>query len=262
MLLLGMLATAWALDCEEPVPLEELNATLAEAEKAYVDFDDTLFRDKVNIAAGVLLPCVGDALPTETVVRYHQVTALHLLTIGDEANAKLSLQAARSADAEAELDTNLFPEGTPGATWWAEWEQGKEGKVPEPRYGSIAFDGEHTRARPRDLPHIFQLFDESGLARTTQYLAPREPLPSYPAIPRQRNMLIGCGVGGAVGSAILLGGAWAARSALLRNASDLSTSADDLDGQRGTMNGLALGSAALFGVGVGCGAGAAVIGER
>jgi len=261
-MLLGVFATAWALDCEEPIPLEELNATLGEAETAYVDFDDTVFRDKVNIAAGVLLPCVGDALPRETVVRYHQVTALHLLTIGDEANARLALHAARAVDPEAALNLELFPEGSPGAEWWTSWEEGKSSKVPEPRYGSIAFDGEHTRERPRDVPHIFQLFDKNGLARTTQYLAPREPLPSYPAIPRQRNMLIGCGVGGAVGSAILLGGAWATRSALLRNASDLSTSADDLDGQRGTMNGLALGSAALFGVGVGCGAGALVIGER
>jgi len=261
-MVLGLLATAWALECEEPVPLEELQATLGEAEQAYIDFDDTLFRDKVNIAAGVLLPCVGDALPAQTAIRYHQVTSLHLLTIGDEANARLALQAARAVDPEAELNTELFPEGSPGAEWWASWEEGKEHRVPEPRYGSIAFDGEHTRQRPRDLPHIVQLFDESGLARTTRYLAPREPLPAYPAIPRQRNALIGCGVGGAVGSAVLLGGAWAARSALLRNASDLSTPADQLDGQRATMNGLALGSATLLGVGVGCGAGAAVIGER
>ena len=95
---LWWLSMAWALDCEAPVPLGELEATLGEAEQAYVDFDDVLFRDKVNIAAGILLPCVGDALPAATASRFHQVTALHLFTIGDEANAALAIQAARAVD--------------------------------------------------------------------------------------------------------------------------------------------------------------------
>lgn len=259
---LWWLSMAWALDCEAPVPLGELEATLGEAEQAYVDFDDVLFRDKVNIAAGILLPCVGDALPAATASRFHQVTALHLFTIGDEANAALAIQAARAVDPDAELSTELFPDGTPGRQAWDAYEPAPTHKVPEPRYGSIAFDGEHTRARPKQLPHIVQLFDESGLARTTNYLAPREPLPPYPAIPRQRNMLIACGAGGAVGSAVLLGASWAVRGALLNNARDLSTPSDTLDGQRGTMNALAAGSAGLLGVGVGCGASALVIGER
>lgn len=261
-MLVWLAASAWAIECEASVPLEELNATLEEAEKAYIDFDDVVFRDKVNIAAGILLPCIGDALPADTAARYHQLTTLHLMNIGDEANAKLALWASRAAHPEGELSVELFPEGTPAREWWSGFEPGKTRKVPEPRYGSVAFDGEHTRSRPADLPHVFQLFDEAGMARSTSYLAPREPLPAYPAIPRQRNALLGCGAGSVAGSAVLLGAAWAVRGSMISAARDLSTPAEQLDRQRGTMNGLALGSAALFGVGVGCGAGAAVIGER
>lgn len=261
-MLIWIATVAWGLECEAAVPLAELEATLGEAERAWVDFDDTLFRDKINIAAGILLPCVGDALPAELAVRYHQVTALHLQSIGDEANARLALQAAHAAAPDAELSLTLFPEGSPARDWWTEWEPGKTRRIPEPRYGSIAFDGTHTRARPAELPHIFQLFDESGLARSTSYLAPREPLPPYPAIPRQRNTLLACSAGGVAGSAVLLGAAWAVRGALIRNAGDPTTPADTLDGQRGTVNALSLASAGLLGAGAGCGVGAAVIGER
>jgi hypothetical protein len=260
---LAWLATAWAVECKEAVPLDELQRALDAAEQAFIAFDDVGFRDKVNVSTGVLLPCIGDAVPAELAAQYHTVIALHLFTIEDVANARLSLMAARAVFPEGTLDPELFPESHPGHTWWAEWSpDGKTQKIPEPRVGSVAFDGQHTRERSTELPHVFQLFDEQGRARATQYLAPRQELPSYAAIPRQRRALVGCSAGSVVASAALLAGSWASRSNLLSSAQDLSVSADTLDAQRAQMNTLAVGSAALFGVGAGCGVGAALVGER
>ena len=257
-------AMAYAVECNDIIPIEELKRSLDQAEQAFLDFDDTAFRDRVNVATGVYLPCVGDAVPPEVAAQYHTVLSLHFLTIGDEANAALSLQAARAVQPDAALDPTLFPDGHPGHAWWASYDpaSAKSRRVPEPRVGSVAFDGTHTRERWSELPQLFQLFDETGRARSTSYLAPRQELPAYAAIPRKRNALIGCSSVGVVGSAALLAGAGATRAALVRDAQDLSVTADALDQQRASANALAVGSAGLLGVGVGCGAGAAWIGPR
>jgi len=261
--MVAWLAIALGVECKDPIPLEELSRSLDVAEQAYIDFDDTGFRDQINVLTGLQLPCVGDAVPPALARRTHTLIGLHFLAIGDESNAKLSLEAAHAAEPEADLDRRLIPEGHPAEAWWADDAAGKKThKVPEPRVGSVAFDGEHTRARRAELPQVFQLFDETGHARFTQYLAPRQPLPSYAAIPRQRNLLIGCSAGATAASGALFAGSWATRGALLRGAQDPTTPADTLDSQRATMNGLAVTSAALFGVGTGCGIGALLIGER
>lgn len=262
-MILAWLAAAFAAECKDPIPLDELERSLTAAEDAFVDFDDTGFRDKVNVISGVLLPCVGDPVPPELARRTHTVIGLHFMAMADEENAALSIQAAHAVDPTAEIDRRLFPAGHPAEAWWIDQSLAeKSRKVPEPKFGSVAFDGTHTRTRMSELPQVFQLFDESGRARATQYLAPRQPLPSYSAVPRQRNVLIGCSAGSAAGALAMLAGSWATRSSLIRSAQDTTTTADTLDGKRSTMNGLAVGSAALFGVGAGCGASAVVIGER
>jgi hypothetical protein len=262
-MLLAWLTIALGVECKEPIPLDELARSLDVAEQAYIDFDDTGFRDQVNILSGVHLPCVGDPVAPALVRRTHTVIGLHFLAMGDEANAELSIKAAHAADPDARVDRRLIPEGHPADAWWVDEETAeKTRKVPEPRVGSVAFDGEHTRARRAELPAVFQLFDETGRARSTQYLGPRQPLPSYAAIPRQRNILLGCSAGSVAASAALLGGSWAARGSLIRGAQDPTTAADVLDGRRASMNGMAVASAALFGVGTGCGVGAYLIGER
>ncbi len=261
--MLAWLSIALGVECKAPIPIEELSRSLDVAEQAYIDFDDTAFRDQVNILTGVQLPCVGDAVPAAIVRRTHTVIGLHFMAIGDEPNAELSLKAAHAAEPDARIDRRLIPEGHPADAWWADEEAAdKTHKVPEPRVGSVAFDGEHTRSRRAELPQVFQLFDETGRARSTQYLAPRQALPSYAAIPRQRNLLIGCSAGSVAASGALFAGSWATRGALIRGAQDPTTPADTLDGKRSTMNGLAVTSAALFGVGTGCGIGAFLIGER
>jgi len=260
---LAWLTLALAVECKEPIPLDELSRSLDVAEQAYIDFDDTGFRDQVNILTGVQLPCVADPVDPAMVRRTHTLIGLHFLSMGDESNAELSIKAAHAADAEASLDRRLIPEDHPAEAWWAdEATAEKTRKVPEPKVGSVAFDGAHTRTRRAELPTVFQMFDETGRARTTEYLGARQALPSYAAIPRKRNLLIGCSAGSAAASGALFAGSWATRGSLLRGAQDASTTAEVLDGRRATMNTLAVASAALFGVGTGCGVSALLVGER
>ncbi len=264
-MLVWTFATAWGAEvqCFEPVREAELADAIAAAEQAWIDIEDALFRDRVAEIAGVLLPCVADAVTAELAARTHVVMALHLSSIGDDANAALSMIAARAAWPELVVSEELIAPAHPlRAVLDAPLDPSATRRVPEPREGSIAFDGTHARERPREHPTIAQLFDETGLARTTTYLAPREPLPPYRALPRQRTRLVAC----AAGATALAGGAyawsWAQRGALLSRAADPTTSADALDATRASMNTLALLSTAILGGAATCGVGAAVVGER
>lgn len=254
---------AYAFECAEPVQHEEVEEALTRSEAAYAEFDDIGFRDRVNELSGVLLPCVADALPRPLVARTHEVIALQLLSAGDAPGASLAMIAARRADPEAQLATAMFPEGHPLRDAWATAElEAQTRKVPEPRIGTIAFDGERSRRRPDGVPTIAQLFDETGLARTTTYLAAREPLPGYDAIPRRRNTLIACSAGAVVTSGVLYGWGWSQRSKLVSLAADPSAPAGSLDAARSSVNVLSALSAGVFGAAAGCGVGAAVIGPR
>lgn len=255
--------SAHAFECSEPVQPERLDSALKRAETAFADLDDIGFRDTVNEIAGILLPCVSRALPRPLVARYHRVMALHLFTIGDEEGAKDALDAARLADPEFAFDGSLLPDTHPLREHYAGPSPDESTrKVPEPRSGSIAFDGTVTRARPNDLPALVQLFDEQGLSQSTSYLGPRESLPPYRAIPRQRTTLVLSSGAALAISGTMYGLAWAQRGSLVTSAQDPATSKEALDSRRNRTNALVLGSAAFFGISVGTGIGAAVIGER
>lgn len=260
---MGFVAGALALDCPGPVPAEALSASLDAAEVAWKDLDDAGFRDAVNEAAGVQLPCVGEALAPALAGRTHLLLAMHLSAIGDEANAAASASAARAADPALVVPPDLLPPDHPvRLAFEAAPTAPKRRKVPEPREGSLAFDGASGRLRPAGAPTVLQVLDETGLPRLTTYLGSREPLPAYAAVPRRRNALLAC----AGGSLALSGGTfawgWSRRSALLAEAADPTVPAERLDGLRAAGNGAAVLSGVLFGAAAGCGAGAAAIGPR
>lgn len=257
------LGAAHAFECAEPVPPKALDKALEGAEKAFADLDDVGFRDRVNEVAGILLPCVSQALPPATAARYHRVMALHLFTIGDEASARSALDAAKLADPTYVFEASLLPDSHPLVEHYTGSEpDDKTRNVPEPRVGSIAFDGTVDRARSKTLPALVQLFDEQGLSQSTGYLGPRESLPPYRAIPRQRTTLILSSGGALVASGTLYALAWAQRGNLLAAAQDPTTGKDTLDSKRNRTNALVLGSSAFLGISIGTGVGAALIGER
>ncbi|MCO4747931.1 MAG: hypothetical protein KC912_24275 [Proteobacteria bacterium] len=256
------LAPAFAIECKEPVQHEELVAALDAAEAFYVDLEEEAFRDKVNEISGLLLPCVEAQIAPELAARYHRNLALQLSAVGDEIGAQETLQAAYNAHPEFVWDDAMLAADHPLRVTYdglQAWDAGS--KVAEPRSGSISFDGVNGRFRP-STPLIYQRFDATGRATETLYVGPGEGLPTYSAIPRKRNTLIGC-AGGALG---LSGTTWligrAQRGSLYSLAADPTTSADQLDKKRGSANALAVVSTALFGVAAGCGTGAWLVGEQ
>jgi len=243
--------------------MDELSGGLAIAESAYMDLDDDRFRDSVNELAGLMLPCVGDAVPPELAARYHRVMAIHLFTIGDPDRADLSLMAAKGAEPEFVFDDALLPPSHDLRQSWDVVEVSDARRtVPEPKLGSVSFDGQMGRKRPTEHPTIAQLFDESGLAQSTHYLSPREALPTYAAIPRTRNLLIGCAGGALALSATSYGLAWRANSNVFSQAAKPNVNAKALDASRASANAWTFVSGALFGVAAGCGTGAGVVGQR
>jgi hypothetical protein len=262
MLFVAVFSTAHALDCGEPVQTEELDGALADAEAAYIDLDAEGFRDKINEISGLLLPCVNDAIPAKLAGRYHRDLALQLSVVGDEEGALSTLQAAKNADPEYIWTDEMLPADHPLRVAYEAMvvEEGGQ-KVPEPRYGSISFDGVNGRTRP-ETPSVFQRFDATGRATDTLYIGRGESLPTYRAIPRQRNTLIGCAAGALAAS----GTTWALgiskRGALYRDAADPSVSADKLDSLRRSANTFTVSSTLLFGGATGCGVAAWLVGER
>lgn len=256
-------ALALGVECAEPVSPEELDTALQHATDAYRDMDDAGFRDRVNELAGLLLPCVDQAVPPPLVARTHLVMAMHLHAIGDTERAGGALAAARHADPEAVLDPELVPPSHPlHEHWEGAAPTGATRRVPEPRHGSLAFDGSFGRDRPRDHPTLAQLFDASGIATSTHYLGAREPLPAYAAVPRRRNALLGCagGAGALAAGSFALG--WGANSRTYANAADPTFAADELDGSRAAANAWTLASSGLLAIGAGCGTAAVLTGAR
>jgi len=247
--------------CGERLSRDDLGAAITKAEAAVADLDDTAFRDRFNELAGLVLPCMGDLVPADLAARYHQLMAIHLYGLGDEAGAALALGAAkRAADGEA-LPGDLLSGEL--ATAWAQAEvTPRTRRAPEPRTGTLAFDGVNHRNRPFDAPTLVQLFDVSGQALATQYLGPRDPLPRYPAVPRRRNALIAVSVGAGALGASALTWAVATRAELYRSAGDPAFNGESLDALRGRANLLSVVGGVGLALGVGAGSAAVVVGPR
>ncbi len=262
-LLLSTAPTARAAECGTPVAADEIEATLSAAEEEFAGLNESGFRDKMNEANGILLPCVQEPLPAEVVAHHHRVMALNLFLVGDETAALRAAEAARVADPDYVFPDTLLPADHPVRAHYDAYEpEQKTRNVPEPRVGHLAFDGASTRARPKTHPTIAQLFDGQGNAVSTRWLAARDPLPPYRAIPRQRNALIISSGASLILAGATYGMAWAQRGNLFSSANDPNAEADTLNAKRARTNGLTFASGAFLGVSIGLGVGAATIGER
>lgn len=253
----------WAVECAAPVAPAEIEAAMTTVEAAFRDLDEAGFRDGVNELAALRLPCVDQALTPDQAARYHRLMALHLHGLGDEVGALAALTAAHALAPTQPIPEDLAPPVHPLQQAWPGLPTDTPAaRVPEPKYGKLAFDGSFTRDRPRDRPALVQLFDASGVPSATRYLDPREPLPAYAAIPRRRNALIGCSGGAVAASVGAWAAAWATRGGVYGGAEDMTTAGSRLDGGRAATNALTVSSAALLGVSAGCGVAAAAIGPR
>lgn len=259
---------ARAVECADPVSRGELDVAIEDAETAWKNVDDAAFRDGLNNVAGVLLPCMGDAVTPESSARVHLLMALHLFGNGDEDNAVASAKASHAAAPDFVPGPDLVPPEHPLAVYWAaaapdtRAEEPKARKVPEPKAGSVAFDGVQTRARVTDRASIVQIFDDTGFAKQTTYLGVGEAMPTYAAVPRRRNTLLGCAIGAtALGGGAYVG-AWSAHGNAYSAAARADSAPDAIEGPRSTANLLSVFSTTLLATAAGCGTGAALVGQR
>lgn len=260
--MLLLVALAQAIECEAPRSIGDVEATLSAAEQAVAELDERAVQQQVATLTGLVLPCMRERLDRPTAARTHRLMALHFSLLGETPAAEASLATAWSLDPGHTWAPELLPADHPLLAAWSAGPDADTRKIPEPRDGSFAFDGQSGRLRPAGAPTIAQRLDASGTPTWTGYLGARDPLPSYAAVPRKRNALIACSAGAAGASA----GAWAwslgTRWGLPGAALDPDRTAKQLDGQRALANGLQLASLGLLGAGVGCGVGAVLVGPR
>jgi hypothetical protein len=257
MLVAWLPLAAWAIDCPQRLTREDLDGQLTQAEAAYASFDVEGFRDRMNELNGLLLPCAGDLVPTATAARAHRLVALQQLELGNPAAAAASWVALAQTDPALPMPDDWLPADHPlRAT------PPRARKVPEPRVGTLAFDGVTGRERPVGRPTLVQRFDSAGVAQATAYLGESDPLPPYEAIPRVRRRLTASAIGAGALGVGAVGLSWLRYQGLLSAADDPTTPADELDRGRAAVNGLYGVGGAFVGVGVGLGVGAVVVGPR
>jgi len=263
MLWLALFTVASAAECDAPVTEDALVKVLDQAEEAFANLDDAGFQGKVVEASSLSLPCLAVVPSKPTVARFHRTMALHLYGVGEEAGAFAALASARRLDPEFSYAGGLLPEDHPLVVQYQSLSgETSTGRIPEPRSGSVAFDGTAGRERPKGVPTVTQILDASGVPTWTGYVGAGEPLPAYRAIPRTRNRLFGCAGGLAAASVGTHFGAVSTRSSLATLAQDQTVASDTLDSKRATANTLEGVSAGLLLSGVGCAVAGVLVGER
>lgn len=248
--------------CVERLDRDGFATRLGEAEQAWLDLDGARFRDRMNVLNGLVVPCLGDLVPTDLSARWHRVMSLQLDVVGDAAGADDAIRAARAVDAALPFDLQWVGADHHLLAALATPVSPATRKVPEPRSGSIAFDGVSTRDRPKERPALVQVFDAAGVARTTAYLGPRDPLPPYAAVPRRRYALAGSAAGSLLASGVFLGLGYAAQADLFARADDPAAPAGELVALRRRADAFAATGYALVGLSAGLGAGAVLVGPR
>jgi hypothetical protein len=262
LLLLGS-APASAAECTSTVSRAQLEAAVVETENAWKNVEDDKFRDGLNTLAGLLLPCTGESVSPQIAARIHLLMGLNLQANGDAENALASARASRSADPAFVPAPELLPVEHPLHVVWTEGVgEANTTRAPDPKVGSLSFDGVVTREHAPGQPAILQIFDDTGFARSTTYLGVGEGLPAYEAVPHRRNLLLGCTVGAGVLGAGAYALAWNTRGGLYGAAAVPDTNPGDLETRRNTTNALAIVSTTLLGTAIGCGTGAALIGQQ
>lgn len=234
-------------DCASRVSPVAWDAQLTQAEADFSAVDEAAFDGDVD-AAGRVLPCLDGVVSPTLAARYHRLVGLRLYVRRDVSGATLAFTAARSVDPFGALPSALLPPGhearlladgvTPSAATVY---------VPRPRRGELWFDGIPGTNRPVDRPTLAQI-ERHGGHITSRYLAPGEPLPTYPIEPRgarsTRWVVLGGGASLIATSAVLYGFAAQSAATLEGPLPEDTWSPDDVLRLQRTAHGLGIGSAA------------------
>ncbi len=240
--------------CIQTVTLRELNESIRSTEHAFSQLDT----DRFEVASTRMrsqLPCSREPLSPSLAAAYHRAEGLRLVMARDAEQAELAFAAARAADPGFRYPDDFVPPGSPVYENYFALGLATATAVPlaPPMTGALFVDGLPTEQRPETWPTIFQHVGPDGIAKTTRYLWPGDPLPPYPVqrdAPRMRRGALIAATSLLATAGGLFAGAFATRSVY----DDPLTPYGDLDGLRNRIVVFTVASGILAGAGVGIGA--------
>ncbi len=226
---------AQAQDCPTPHTPQQVQTRLEGAEQALGALDIDSF-SLAMVDVGLMVPCLTAPPDPALAAHLHRMRGIELYTAGQTDPAHMALRAAKVLVPEYRFPTDLFPEGHAMPDLWKGIgvEDPAHVRAPLPRHGQVGFDGTPSRDRPSDRATVFQELEPDGRVRTTRYLLPKDALPTYPSIPRQRNRLIAASIaaGVAAGASYALG--WHGRQQFMKD--DPDRTREDLTATRERVN--------------------------
>ncbi len=190
LLIVSLFSQALAVECDGLSVPDELRADLEKAQASYGEMDVDGFVLDIG-SAETKLHCIDRRLPTDLAANYHRMTAIRLFLNGETDDSNASLAAAATLEPRFSL-SKLFPEGHEFPARFEEYKTlpSPTTRIPKPRDGYFAFDGDIGRDRPLARATIVQRLDADGQIRSTQVLLPDDPLPHYPRVLIVRNALL------------------------------------------------------------------------
>jgi hypothetical protein len=205
---------AVAGDCPSSNTPQQIGERLKTAQHAFGELDIDSFSFAME-EVSLMLPCLGAVPEPGLAAQVHRMVGVKLYADGRVGPARSSLLAGKALQPDYVFPDDLFPEGYALLDEWQELSatQTAVKRAPVPRGATVYFDGAQTRDRPIDRATLFQRMDAEGVMRNSVYLQPTDVLPSYAAIPRQRNRILMATAAAGVGAAVSYGLAMTARNA-------------------------------------------------
>lgn len=204
---------AMGQDCPTTSAPSEVETRLSNAETALKTLDIEAFSLAMEETT-IMLPCLDGMPAVALAAKLHRLRGIELYTAGKMDLARQALRAAKVLEPDFTFSAGTFPKGHALVDFYAAISVNNSAETrqapahigaPVPRDAKVAFDGRFTLERPSDRATVFQHLSPSEVVLTTRYLLPKDPLPTYASIPRQRNRLIIA----SIASGVIAGGSYA-----------------------------------------------------
>jgi hypothetical protein len=259
-LLMIQTAAAQDADCAEATTIAGFLSAARQGEEAFADMDMVGLSDAREQALAQI-PCLDEAVNTETAAAFHRMMAMAAFTQGDEPGTLAEFHAARRLQPGYTIPEGVAPEGHPLVDLYQRSVAAAEGRLDPtipPLGGWVTVDGVGGAPRPTGISTILQSFASDGTLEQTTYLLPGDPTPSFGPMPidelrrKRRRTALGSSTAAAlVASGVLYGMSWSSHNKFMDTDNPLPDA--DLPTQRNTTNTLMFASLGAAGVGVGLG---------
>jgi len=210
--------TAHAQDCPAANNPEQIEARLHTAQDALKSLESEAFSLAME-EISLMLPCL-DAQPDPALTaELHRLRGIELYASGKADAANHAFLASKVLAPEYAFPQDMFSEGHALIDLWTNITPtgAAHTRAPVPKKSTVSFDGTLTRDRPSDRATLFQHLTLEGEVQTTQYLMPKDSLPTYASVPRQRNRLIAASIATTLAAGTSYAVAWQARQNFMKD---------------------------------------------